>query len=365
VKVAIDLTQIDNQNLGSGQYRYCVDLVNGVVAFAPDVHLTLFGSTAHPREEFAPAIAARGRTRYVHLRSRGGRGYVYRDIVRLTWCVAASRVDVLHQPHTYVPLPKPCRVVLTGYHYNDDPLLFATRPYRYYLWSLRHRVDAVIMLSNSARDDYRAHFGVPLERMHTIYCGLSPTLAAARGDRRERPFILSPYNLSPPKNLRTLVLAWPTIAARFPTLELVLYGRGGVTPEAENDFERLLARTPAVDRVHRVGFVPDSDLADLFAGCDLFVFPTTVEGFGYPLLEAMAHGACCITRNASAMKEVGGDAVRLVETLNQDEIATAAIALLEDRVESARLRARASERARQFTIERMVRQTVECYRSVT
>lgn len=365
MRVAIDLTQIDNQTLGSGQYRYCVDLVNGLTAFASDVQLTLFGSAPRPRDEFAPAVEARDRVRYVHLPSTGGRGYVYRDIVRLTWRLRASHVDVLHQPHTYFPIPKVCPVVLTAYHYNEDPRLFATRPYRYYLWSLRARADAVITLSDSARADYHARFAVPLERMRTIYCGLSPTLAAGSGARTGRPFILAPYNLSPPKNLRTLMLAWPQIAQRFPALELVLYGRAFVTPESEGEFDRLLAGTGTADRVRRVGYVPDPDLADLFAGCGLFIFPTTIEGFGYPLLEAMSHGACCITRNASAMKEVGGDAVRLVETLNADEIARAAIELLDDRAEHARLCARAAARAREFTIERMVRQTVDCYRSVT
>lgn len=365
MNVAIDLEQVDNQNLGSGQYRYCVDLVNGLVAVAPDLHLTLFGSTARPRDEFAPAVEARDRVRYVHLPRSGGRGYAYRDVARLTWRLAVDRVDLLHQPHTYVPIPKPCPVVVTAYHYSDDPLLFATRPYRYYLWSLKRRVDAVITLSDATRRDFHEHFGVLLERMRTIYCGLSPTLAAGRGTARDRPFILSPYNLSGPKNLRALVAAWPAIAGRFPSLELVLYGRAFVTPGSEAEFERMLAAGAAADRVHRVGYVADSDLADLFAACELFVFPTTVEGFGYPLLEAMSHGACCITRNASAMKEVGGDAVRLVETLNADEIASAAIALLENSAERTRLRARAAARARQFTVEAMVRQTVDCYRSVT
>ena len=364
MRVAIDLTQVDNQNLGSGQFRYCVDLVNGLVAHASDVDLTVFGSTARPRDEFAAAVEARDRTRYIHMASIGGRGYVYRDIFRRTWRLASRRVDVFHQPHTYFPIPKPCPVVLTAYHYNEDRLLFSTRPYRYYLWSLRRRADAVIMLSEAARRDFHTHFGVPLERMRTIYCGLSPTLATGGGQRRVRPFILSPYNLSPPKNLSSLIRAWPDIAHRFPALELVLYGRSFVTPDSEAEFERLLANTDAADRVHRVGYVPDSDLADLFRGCELFVFPTTVEGFGYPLLEAMAHGACCIARNASAMREVGDDAVRLVETLNANEIAQAAIELLGNRAEHARLRARAADRARGFTIERMVRQTVECYRSV-
>jgi glycosyltransferase involved in cell wall biosynthesis len=331
VKVAIDLTQIDNQTLGSGQYRYAVDLVNGLVRLAPDVQITLFGSLARARDEFGPAVDARDRCRYVHLPPFDGRGYVYRDLMRLTWRLGPSGADVFHQPHTYIPFPKPCPVIVTAYHYVQDPLLFGSRPYRYYLWSLRRRVDAVITLSDAARDDFHAHFGVPLERMRTVYNGLSPTLSPGAGHRRERPYILSPYNLSGPKNLRSLVLAWPRIAERHPDVELVLYGRSLVTPEREAEFERLLAGAAAADRVHRVGHVPDGDLADLFAGCAVFVFPTTVEGFGYPLLEAMAHGACCITRNASAMKEIGADAVCLVETLNPDEIANAAIDLLGDR----------------------------------
>jgi glycosyltransferase involved in cell wall biosynthesis len=226
-------------------------------------------------------------------------------------------------------------------------------------------VDAVIAISNATRDDFCVRFGVPRERIRTVYCGLSASLAAGDGVRRARPYILSPYNLSLPKNLRSLILAWPRIADRYPSLELVLYGRSLVTTEAEAEFERLLASTAGADRVHRVGFVSDAALADLFAGCDLFVFPTTVEGFGYPLLEAMAHGACCVTRNASAMKEIAGDAACLVETLRPDEIAEASIALLGDQARRTALSRRAADRARGFTIEAMVRNTVACYRSVT
>jgi glycosyltransferase involved in cell wall biosynthesis len=365
VKVAIDLTQIDNQTIGSGQYRYVADLVNGLIDFEPDVHLTLFGSTPAPREEFARAVQTKDRCRYDHVPRHDGRGYVYRDILRLTARLRAARVDLLHEPHTYVPFPKPCPVVVTAYHYYDDSALFATRPHRYYRWSLRSRVDAVIAISDATRADFIARFGVPRERIRTVYCGLSPSLAAGAGVRRERPYILSPYNLSAPKNLRSLILAWPQIADRYPSLELVLYGRSLVTAGAEAEFEQLLASTAGADRVHRVGFVSDAALADLYAGCDLFVFPTTVEGFGYPLLEAMAHGACCVTRSASAMKEIAGDAACLVETLRPGEIAEASIGLLGDQAQRALLGRRAVERARGFTIEAMVRNTVACYRSVT
>src|SRR5262249_6558243 len=246
-----------------------------------------------------------------------------------------------------------------------DRLLFGTRPYRYYLWSLRRRADAVITLSDATREDFHARLGVPFGRMRTVHCGLSPALAASSGKRRAKPYVLSPYNLSSAKNLRSLIAAWPAIAAKLAVIELVLYGRSQLTPEREAGFEKLLASTAHSDRIHRVGFVGESDLADLFAGCDLFIFPTTVEGFGYPLLEAMAHGACCITRNASAMKEIGRDGARLVETLNPEEIAGAATELLADPAKRVELGARAAQRAGQFTVEAMVRKTVDSYRSLT
>jgi glycosyltransferase involved in cell wall biosynthesis len=365
VRVAIDLTQIDNQDLGSGQFRYAVDLANGLAAHAPDIDLTLLGTTERARDEFAPALANAGHTRYARLAKCRGAGEFYRDVLKLSGFLALNRIDVLHQMHTKIPFPKPCRVVVTGYHYYYDAPLFASRPYRYFLWALRRLADLVITGSDSTRDDFHAHFHVPLERMRTVHHGLSPALETGSGKRRPQPYVLAPYNLSTTKNLRSLIAAWPAIASRRADVELVLYGRSRLTPEREADFEAILASTAHSDRIQRVGFVAESDLADLFAGCELFVFPTTLEGFGYPLLEAMAHGACCITRDASAMKEIGGDAVRLVETLSPAEIAGAAIELLEDPAARAELGGRAAQRARQFTIEAMVRKTVDCYRSVT
>jgi glycosyltransferase involved in cell wall biosynthesis len=148
-------------------------------------------------------------------------------------------------------------------------------------------------------------------------------------------------------------------------VDLLLYGRAHVTPAREAEFDELLRGLPHADRICRAGHVADDELAAFYAHSQLFVFPTTIEGFGYPLLEAMAQGACCITRNASAMKEVGGDAVRLVETLDPGEIAAAAIELLGDPVKRADLGERAKRRAAPFTVEAMVRKTLDCYRFVS
>ena len=365
LRVAIDLTQIDNQSLGSGQFRYAVDLVNGLSALDEPVELTLLGSAARPATEFRPALERfPSRCRHVALRLYRGRGSYYYNVARLNWRLATHRVDVFHQLHTNIPPLASCPVVTTAYHYFEDPALFATRPYRYYRWALRHRADLVIAISDATRDDVHRHFGVPLARLRTVHLGLSGSFGRVAAPSGARPYVLSPYNLSPPKNLRSLMLAWPSIADRHPDLDLLLYGQAHVSAERTAEFERLLRGLRHADRIRRVGHVADDELGALYDRCALFVFPTTVEGFGYPLLEAMAHGACCITRDASAMKEVGGDAVRLVETLRPEEIAAAAIALLDDPDGRAVLGERARRRAAPFTVAAMARKTLECYRSI-
>jgi glycosyltransferase involved in cell wall biosynthesis len=361
--VALDLTQVDNQNLGSGQFRYAVDLVNGLCAADDDVEMTLLGSTPRPAAELRNAVQS-ARCRYVELARYRGRGYYYYDIARLSWWLITHRVHVFHQLHTNIPPVAPCPVVVTAYHFYDDPALFATRPYRYYRWALGHRADMVIAISDATRDEFHARFKIPLARMRTIHPGLSKSFGSVYRAPGSRPYLLSPYNLSGPKNLSSLILAWPAIADRHPAADLILYGRAHLTPDNEAAFEQLLARTAHADRIRRVGHVTDSELAGLYEACALFVFPTTVEGFGYPLLEAMAHGACCITRDASAMKELGGDAVRLVETLRPEEIAAAAIELLHDPVRRSTMGQRARRRAAQFTVDAMVRNTLDLYRAV-
>jgi glycosyltransferase involved in cell wall biosynthesis len=362
--VALDLTQVDGQTLGSGQFRYAVDLVSGLCAPDAGVELTVLGSKAQAVVELRPAIlGSSGRCRYVEFSLYGGRGYYYRDVARLTWWLATHRVDVFHQLHTNIPAIKTCPVVATAYHYHDDPALFATRPYRYYRWALSRRADMVIAISDATRDDFHRHFGVPLARMRTVHLGLSASFCSV-GPAATGQFLLSPYNLSGPKNLRSLILAWPAIASRHPSLELILYGQARATRDAEAEFERLMNGLAHAGRIRRIGHVTDETLAGLYAGCALFIFPTTVEGFGYPLLEAMAHGACCITRDASAMKEIGGDAVVLVETLRPEEIAAAAIELLEDPLRRTTLGERARDRAARFTVQAMVHNTLDCYRSV-
>jgi glycosyltransferase involved in cell wall biosynthesis len=95
----------------------------------------------------------------------------------------------------------------------------------------------------------------------------------------------------------------------------------------------------------------------------VFAFPTLIEGFGYPLLEAMACGACCVTTGESAMREVGGDAVQFTDTRDPGAFARTLLELLADGRRRDALARAARARAATFTAERMAGQTLDCYRA--
>jgi glycosyltransferase involved in cell wall biosynthesis len=115
------------------------------------------------------------------------------------------------------------------------------------------------------------------------------------------------------------------------------------------------------DHVVRTGFLNDNDLAWLYRRATVFVFPSLYEGFGLPVLEAMAAGACVVVRNASAMAEVVGDAGVLVETKDAEKLAGALAALLESPSRRDCLGRAARDRAERFTVRRMAELTLEIY----
>jgi glycosyltransferase involved in cell wall biosynthesis len=118
------------------------------------------------------------------------------------------------------------------------------------------------------------------------------------------------------------------------------------------------------DRVICPGLLSLADLRLLYSYADAFVFPSVYEGFGMPVLEAMACGAPVIASNTTALPEVAGDAAVLVDPVCVEELADAIVRVIEDRALRDSLRAKGFERATHFTWERTARQTLAVYRDV-
>ena len=238
-----------------------------------------------------------------------------------------------------------------------------SRPYRLFRWAVRHRVQRAICISQTTADDVARLWQIHRNRLDVIHLGSSflesTAVDSVTSVAAEGQFILSTYNLEPRKNLATLLRAFAQ--CRHDRVRLVLFGRSAVTPEREREFEAIVSELGISDAVIRTGFLSDPQLRWLYRRAEVFVFPSLYEGFGYPVLEAMAAGACVVTRRASAMAEIVGAAGVLIDTTDPEQLAAALNRLLADPLERDGLRQQAALRAQHFTVPRMAEQTWNTY----
>jgi glycosyltransferase involved in cell wall biosynthesis len=182
--------------------------------------------------------------------------------------------------------------------------------------------------------------------------------SAAPADAAARPFVLAVGTFEPRKNLRRLVAAWQALPARIhETHDLVLVG-----PKGWGDAGVESAGTGGSVRI--AGRVDDDELRRLYAACACFVYPSLYEGFGLPILEAMASRAPVITSDVSSMPEIAGDAALLVDPLDEAAIGQAILAVLDDPALAASLRERGAIRAATFSWDRTAQTILDVLRTI-
>jgi glycosyltransferase involved in cell wall biosynthesis len=221
------------------------------------------------------------------------------------------------------------------------------------------RAAGLLPISHATRDDLVARFpraapkATVVELAADAAFGLDGPPAPPRYGL-SKPYVLALGTLEPRKNLPRLIEAFAGLAPELrETHELVLVGGSGW---ATGEIDASIARHR--DHVRLLGHVPDVDLPGLYRGAALFAYPSLFEGFGLPVLEAMAAGTAVLTSNVSSLPEVGGEAVRYADPHDVDAIRDALDALLRDPAERARLAAAGRERSRRFSWERTARETL-------
>jgi glycosyltransferase involved in cell wall biosynthesis len=163
------------------------------------------------------------------------------------------------------------------------------------------------------------------------------------------------------KNLVTLIEALALVHAKGEKAALVIVGREG---EDSPNLDEAVARFRLGDWVKRLGYLPDSELRHLYRLAHLFVFPSLCEGFGLPLLEAMACGLPAAVSRAGALPEVGGEAAAYFDPIDPDEIAGVLLRLLRDAGKRRELAEKGKERAVLFSWESTARETLAFYEKV-
>lgn len=273
-------------------------------------------------------------------------------------------VDVLVSPHYTMPLVCPVPVVVTLHDatFFSDPGVHSPVKARFFRAATRvavRRAAALVVPSTATRDEVLAHAGGDSERFFVAPHGVDTAVFHPVGQaERERvaralglgdqPYVAFLGTLEPRKNVPALVRAWArAVAGTEDPPALVLAGGAGW----DDEVDPTVAAVPEPLRVVRAGYVPLDDLAGLLGGAQVLAYPSLGEGFGLPVLEAMACGAAVLTTRRLSLPEVGGDAVAYCET-DEASIERELRDLLSDTSRREQLAAAAVERAGTFTWER-------------
>jgi glycosyltransferase involved in cell wall biosynthesis len=265
--------------------------------------------------------------------------------------VARPRVgpaDVIHGTGVAVP-PRTAPLVMTVHDlsYLVYPEHFSRAGRRFFRQALRRtreRADLVLCSSLATVEDC-ARAGIPREALRHVPLGVrAPLVRAGEVDAvrarhgLERPYVLWTGTVEPRKNLPRLLDAFDGVTD---DVELVLVGPRGWNEEIR---ER--------PRVRMLGFVPAAELGPLYAGAEVFAFPSLMEGFGFPVLEAMAQGTPVVTSLGTSTAELGEDAALLVDPHDTGAIRDAVVRLLREPALSRSLAEAGRARAAEYTWER-------------
>ena len=230
--------------------------------------------------------------------------------------------------------------------------------------------DRIICVSRATRDAFRELYDLPEERFAVVHHGLEARFKPLPKDQIDpvlerlgvrHPYLLFVGLLSERKNCVALIEAFDRVAAEDPELTLVLAG------SPAHGFPRIQQQLSRAEHNHRIllpGFVPDEALPALYSGARAFVFPSENEGFGIPMLEAMACGTPVVAADTPVSREVAGEAACLLDTSDALALASGLGGLLNDDPRRHYLSKLGRAQAHRFTWQAAAEQTMAVYREV-
>ena len=231
------------------------------------------------------------------------------------------------------------------------------------------RADRIVTVSENTRRDLVDYFGIPAARIEVIYNGVSPRFhPGIPREEKERvaaklgltfPYLLFLGGEKPHKNVQNVVRAFAK-ARQERSLPHFLVLAGPLPPNPAR-LDALIAALELTEAVRRPGVVEEADLPALFAGAEAFLYPTLYEGFGLPVVEAMACGTPVLTSATSALQEIAGGHALLVDPMDVDAIASGIARLATDAAARAEFAALGKRRALDFSWDKAARRTLDVY----
>ena len=285
------------------------------------------------------------------------------------WKYRKENFDIVHwfQPRLYPFFWLfPARNIVITAHGGGDalaPQKFSLSK-KIFVFIFRHfhsRIDAVVASSNSGKKEIIEAYGIPENKIVVIYLGGSEGFSPLEKRSAANPYILTVSRLVPHKNVGGLIRAYALARNMGISQRLIIVGgRGG----AEESVYAEARRSPYRSDIMFVDYAPLEDLKALYAGADLFVFPSLNEGWGMPIIEAFASGVPVVATNLTAVPEAVGDAALLVDPRDERALAGAVAQVLTDKSLSERMVQAGFVQASKFTWDRMARAVTEVYKKL-
>ncbi len=275
---------------------------------------------------------------------------------------ARYRIDVMFNAGFTAPVLAACPSVsvfhdLQHKRHPEHFRWFDLPFWRVALWAAAHRSRKLIAISTATRADLLHFYRLAPERVTVTPLGVEPRFFQLNRDSIDR-YVLCVSTLHPHKNLDRLIRAY---AVRKRDFRLVLAGMRGFHAAS---LERLIVELGVADRVQLTGWISREELYHLYERAHAFIYPSTFEGFGMPVLEAMAAGIPVACSDIPPLREVAGDAALFFDPLSEDAVAGGLDRIVMDDAMRRRLAEAGPVRARQFTWERAAAATLRALISV-
>jgi len=302
-------------------------------------------------ESLPPAGARNFKVLVSSVRARNRPARILWEQTGLPLAAAAQKLDVLFNPGFTAPVFCACPQV-TVFHdlqHKRHPEYFRwfDLPFwRALLFSSVHRSKLLLAVSEATREDLHRFYSIPREKVRVVPHGVDAEFFRLRAEPAASPYLLAVSTLHPHKNLDGLLTAFREFSRRHPEYRLVVAGLKGFHTVALEELRDALGLT---DAVTFTGWIPREELYALFAGARAFVYPSRFEGFGMPILEALAAGLPTACANVEPMAGIAGGAALLFDPDDAQALATCLETLCCDDAERERLRVAGPKQAAEFS----------------
>jgi len=281
-----------------------------------------------------------------------------------------KNIDIYHSTGYFVPNLKKIKSIVTihGLDFEEmDSYWYKDKWYKNVPLYLS-RANKIIAVSQYVKNSIVKHYKIPEKKIKVIYPGLKNTFRLIEDKNelnlfREKyniffPYILTVITVAERKNLKGIFYSFSHIKDFYPELKLVIVGN---TQEVQSPFLSTIEKLGIKEKVFFPGYISSNELVYFYNLAELFIFPSFYEGFGFPVVEAMACGCPVITSNLSSIPEITDDAAILVNPYKIEEIVDALKKILKDENLKIKLKQKGIQRAKLFTWEKCAQEMLKTY----